>query len=152
MRLDLEQALTWKGTPMLSLFVGFQQASPLFRDQLQHQTEAQKVTEFFVLEQGETRYGLTWAIYDLSFSEIPSPLEAVVFEVLELTLSSGIPLAVFMFEGSFGLHYLAKSESARSTYAAQVSGAIITALEDEVRTSSAWAEELTSLKATVLAR
>jgi hypothetical protein len=150
MRLGLEQALTWKGEPMMSLFVGLQQTGLQMRERLQVETGAEKATEFFVLEEGETRYGLTWAIYDLTFVELPVNLEDVVASALEVTASAGSPIAVFAFEGTFYLDYLTNDESARFTYAAQVAGVSLFALEDEIRASAAWAKELRSRKSLVL--
>jgi hypothetical protein len=151
MRADLERALAWMGSPvMMSLLVGFGQTDPEFREKLVRVTDAIKTTEFFVEDEGETRYGLNWAIYDMAFAEIPSDLDSTIHACLELTFKAGSPIAVFVFEDGFGLEYITKPGSARSTYAAQVSGVYLMALDDEVRASSAWAEDLTSLKQTVL--
>ena len=150
MRLGLEQALAWKGAPMMSLFVGLQEPDLQMRERLQVETGAEKASEFFVLEEGETRYGLTWAIYDLTFVALPVNLQDVVACALEVTASAGSPIAVFAFEGTFDLDYLTNDESARFTYAAQVAGVSLFALEDDVRASAEWAEELRSRKSLVL--
>lgn len=151
MRGDLERALAWMGTPvMMSLLVGFRRTDTEFREKLMRLTGAIKTTEFFVEDQGETRYGLTWAIYDMAFPDFPSDLDSTIHRCLELTHQAGSPIALFVFEDGFGLEYINRPGSARSTYAAQVSGVYLMALDDEVRASSAWAEGLTSLKETVL--
>jgi hypothetical protein len=87
---------------------------------------------------------------DLRYPQVPDDLEEVVRGWLTTLTGAGARVAWFGFEASFGFDHLLDDAVADQVYAVADASRVELALDDDRRTSPAWAHELASFRAVLL--
>ncbi|GAB4066077.1 hypothetical protein GCM10028777_17540 [Angustibacter speluncae] len=148
----LHEALTWSGSwAELLLFAAWPGAVPPELEGTRVGAVAPTRVRGYELEAPDDALGgLVVHEVDVRYDAVPDDLEDVVRGWLTHVTGAGARVAWFGFEASFGFDHLLDDAVADQVYAVADASRVELALDDERRTSPAWARELASFRAVLL--
>lgn len=145
------EGVSWSGVDVtLSMFVVFPSSHVVSLAPPPGAQTPDHVKVYPLMDDGNLLAGREVVEYDVVFLDMPRDPESVVSAWLEASLEAGAEFSWFAYEGTFRYTEILTEYVAPRMYAVAAAGIVAIAVDDDVRDSAQWVDQITPLRRRLL--